>query len=364
MLTSVQLGYYSGIIAGALVDKLPNLYTYLVAAVLSIISYSGLAYTIGSEFGLVLQLLTCLLLFLAGLSASIGTVASIVSAVKNFDDKVSALLVAIMITYMKMAQNFDEALHDAFFPESSAQTYLIIIGIISTLVLILGALTMRKIEFDKATTALMSNLDPLGTYIFIAVCGLYLFSYFVVVRLFEIYSAGVIIIIGFLIINFIMLGISVFIIFTKLKKGGGVSAGSIGGLLSKKKELSLSEYIKEPKYPLILVATMCVIGAGYSYKEQAVALGAEAEAFGALALAANLFWLTDALGRFVGGVLAYFLVEKVNGYMFLLAYSICSLIGNIGIFVIVGLDIDGGFFLLVPAFFQGLGVGGFWVAVA
>jgi len=32
MLVSVQFGYYSGIIAGALVDKLPNLITYLVAA--------------------------------------------------------------------------------------------------------------------------------------------------------------------------------------------------------------------------------------------------------------------------------------------------------------------------------------------
>lgn len=75
------------------------------------------------------------------------------------------------------------------------------------------------------------------------------------------------------------------------------------------------------------------------------------------------FWLTDVLGRFVGGVLAYFLVEKVNGYVFLLAWAGCSLIGNIGIFTIVGLDLDGGFFLLIPAFFQGFGVGGFWVTV-
>ena len=68
-------------------------------------------------FGVPLQLLTCLCLFLAGLAASIATVCSIVSAAKNFDRKVSVLLVAIMVTYMKLAQGFDEAVYHTFFED-------------------------------------------------------------------------------------------------------------------------------------------------------------------------------------------------------------------------------------------------------
>lgn len=117
MIIAVQAGYYSGIIAGTLVDKFKNLINFSVAAFLALISYAGLAWTIGTDFGFGIQLLSGFLFFLAGLSASIGTVCSIASTVKNFDWEVSTLLVAIMVTYMKMAQTFDLALKDGFFSE-------------------------------------------------------------------------------------------------------------------------------------------------------------------------------------------------------------------------------------------------------
>ena len=86
MLLAVQSGYYSGIIAGVLVDNILNIWTYCIAAGLSAISYTGLAWCIGSEFAMGHQLLTIFLLFVCGVSAQIGTVTSIVSVVKNFDD--------------------------------------------------------------------------------------------------------------------------------------------------------------------------------------------------------------------------------------------------------------------------------------
>ena len=57
------------------------------------------------------------------------------------------------------------------------------------------------------------------------------------------------------------------------------------------------------------------------------------------------------------------MVLKVNGYVFLIIYACCSLIGNIGVFVVIALDFDGGFWLLIPAANVGLAVGGYWVAV-
>lgn len=73
-------------IAGVLVDNILNIWTYCIAAGLSLISYSGLAWTIGSDFEIGHQLLTIFLLFICGVSAQIGTVTSIVSVVKNYDD--------------------------------------------------------------------------------------------------------------------------------------------------------------------------------------------------------------------------------------------------------------------------------------
>lgn len=81
-------------------------------------------------------------------------------------------------------------------------------------------------------------------------------------------------------------------------------------------------------------------------------------------MAESTFWLSDAIGRFGGGVLTYMLYGKVNAYLFALVWAICSLIGNICIFAIIGLDIDSGALIVILSFFQGLGIGGFWVVVA
>ena len=118
-----------------------------------------------------------------------------------------------------------------------------------------------------------------------------------------------------------------------------------------------------PKYWLLLISTLCVVGAAYSYQEQQVRLAFEGESIGSIARTDNLFWIFDAIGRYVGGILAYALVLKVNGYVFLIIYAACSLIGNIGVFVVIALDFDGGFWLLIPACNVGLAVGGYWVAV-
>lgn len=52
MLLSVQLGYYSGLIAGFLVDtkSIDNMVTYIIGAVISLVGWAGLAFTIESEF--------------------------------------------------------------------------------------------------------------------------------------------------------------------------------------------------------------------------------------------------------------------------------------------------------------------------
>ncbi len=235
MLLSVQLGHYSGIIAGALVDALPNIISYRIAAVLSAISYGGLAYTIQSDFEFGMQMLTCLLLFMAGLGASISTVVSIVTNVKNYDDEVSTLLVAIMVTYMKLATNFDIALKEGFFPEADDSTYLIIIGVATTLICVAGMFTMKKVDLGSILESVSKTTDPTGVLIFIATLGVYLLTYWVVVQFLNIYVVGVPIVLFFLFLNFLMLGLSIFLVYKAVKSGKGVGLSSVTGALSKKK---------------------------------------------------------------------------------------------------------------------------------
>ncbi len=70
------------------------------------------------------------------------------------------------------------------------------------------------------------------------------------------------------------------------------------------------------------------------------------------------------MGRFGGGVLSYFLVEKLNPYIWLIIFAGCNLFGDLFITFVMIFDADGPLWLVIPSFFIGLGVGGFWVLIA
>lgn len=365
MLIGVQLGYYSGVIAGFMNDYFRNWVSFLIAAGLTLVSFAVLALTITLDFSSVfIQLVTIFFMFIAGMGASFATVCSIVSVAKNFDRVVSTLLVAIMITYLKTAKEFDISLHDSFFDESSDSLYILLIGGIVSCVYMLGALSMRKIDLDDKLEKLCKHTDPIGVILYVAVLGIYLLTYWTVVKIIEIKVLGVFIILTFLFINFLVLIPAVILVKNKLMSGSGLLNLVRDVFTKEPKSHSIREMLKMPKYICLLISTMCVVGAGYSYDEASVRLSAEAGAIGSIDLSGDIFWLCDALGRFGGGVIAYLVVKSVNGYMFLLIFSILALIGNIGVFCIVGLDVDGGFMVILAAAFIGLGVGGFWVLVA
>ena len=98
------------IIGGLLVDKMPNLISFLIAAGLSLVGFAGVAFSVSGDFTLGMQLLCVFCQFLAGVAYSIATICAVVSALKNFDREVALLMAAIFVTYMKTAQAFDDAI--------------------------------------------------------------------------------------------------------------------------------------------------------------------------------------------------------------------------------------------------------------
>lgn len=362
MLTCVHLGYYSGIIAGVLVDKMRNMWTFILSACLSGISFVSLAFLLDSPFTFWLQMLTCFMMFVAGLSASLATVCSIVSIAKNYDRMCSSLLVALMVSYMKTSESFDLALKKGFFPDMTPKYYLLMIGGILFTVYMIGSFLMKKVDLAEDIDRFCEITDPTGVLVYIIILGLYLISYWFIVELFQLHWLGVFIITGTLFFNFFVTTFVIWIARRKLNETKGKTPPQKMQL----PEYTLLQMMKMPKYWLLLCSTMFVIGAGYSYEEKQVKISNEAQALSGLTSIDNMFWLCDGLGRFVGGVLSYFMLRsnKTNQYVFAFAYSIFSLIGNIGIFAIIGMDFDGGFWTLIPAVFVGLAQGGFWVVVA
>jgi hypothetical protein len=70
-----------------------------------------------------------------------------------------------------------------------------------------------------------------------------------------------------------------------------------------------------------------------------------------------VYWLGDAMARFGGGFLLHALHDKISGYTFMFIGGVVSLLGNISLFMILTLGVDGGFMPLVASGFLGLGIG-------
>ena len=80
----------------------------------------------------------------------------------------------------------------------------------------------------------------------------------------------------------------------------------------------------------------------------------------------NFFWIFDALGRILGGLIAYFFYStgKDTMYVFVASFVGCFLVGAWSVFMVLTLNVDGAFFLYMVAIFMGLGQGGSWVTIA
>jgi len=116
---AVYLGAYSGVIGGLFVDKLPNTISFIVAAVLALISFIPLSFlTEATGTGALVGIL--ILFFVAGVASSISVLTAVVSLVKNFDAGRSAIiLVGLSMCYLRLCANMDESFHNGFMKDAS-----------------------------------------------------------------------------------------------------------------------------------------------------------------------------------------------------------------------------------------------------
>lgn len=70
---AVQFGYYSGILAGIFVDKLPNTILFALASLLTGLSFATLALMSDTTFTTGIAILVVVYLVVAGFSAALAT---------------------------------------------------------------------------------------------------------------------------------------------------------------------------------------------------------------------------------------------------------------------------------------------------
>jgi hypothetical protein len=266
MMAALGYGYNSGILPGLLVDSVPGkMIAMLISAVLSAIAFGGCSYTIKGDFTqLSTQLITIACLFLAGLSGAIATMVSMTTVVKNFHAaKVHIMLAGVLATYMKLAPAFEMTFQGAYFMETDESTYLMVIGVILTAVYVLGSFCFRDADLPMILDKLAPTTDPSAAYVYHVSTSVYLFLHWVVVMVLMSNTGGLILSILFLVINFLLLGVSIFMIYRIVKSG---KMPSIGLSLKKKKpDKKVGEMFTSPKFLLLCLTGTFLMGAATTY---------------------------------------------------------------------------------------------------
>jgi hypothetical protein len=358
---AVYLGVYSGIIGGLCVDKLSNVISFIIAAVLALITFIPLSFlTEVSGTGPLVGIL--FLFFLAGVASSISVLTAVVSVVRNFDAGRSAiLLVGLSLCYDKLCPEMDESFHAGFMKDASKQVYLIVVGVVIFLTFMVAAFAMTKVELGKILDAVSEGLDATGVFIFVIVTGLLLVVYFVLEIVLEIHVAAAAVFIGFLFLNFIALGIAVFLIYKKAKTGAGLSLGAF----SKKPipDVTPINLLKNIKFLMICILAFSSWGISYAFEELLTGIALEAEALHTAKAAKQALWFSDVFARFFGGLLLYFLGEKINAYKQNIMWASLIFVGAIAVFIVLALDANGSFWFMLCPIFIGLGCGGLWATI-
>jgi len=202
MLIATYVGYYFGII-GVLVDKVANHFNFWLASILTILGFIGCIIAIGNEeFGSGIQVLTIMSMIIAGLGSAIAFITAIATVAKNFSRDLSILFVAILLTYQKTAEAFDDAFHDTFFSEGKDALYFIIMGLLVTIVYFIAGFGLTSKKEGEADNPELAVADKAGALIFVGTVSFYMLLLWLFEKMLEIQSAAIIIVIVFVFINF------------------------------------------------------------------------------------------------------------------------------------------------------------------
>lgn len=347
----VQLGYYSGFLSGILVDRLPSMLAFIIAACLSALSYGTMGLLVTMENNQGIQILLSIHLLIAGYAAGLATINALVSTIKNFNRVVAILPIALFISYMKLSKDFDNAIKYVFFNEADLTHYLLYLAAVTAGIYVAALFFCRKIDMTKEHQRECADSDGYGITVFYIILALYIAYIFVGVYIFESEGAGFFATLVFMIMNFVaIVPCSVIQLSQMDDENSALPEGD---------KMSFRQYVLSPRYWALCISSFGIIGVCYSmndYKGYDQLLG-ENEG-----RADRVFWLCDMLGRYFGGILVFATASFFNEYVWAMAYSIMGFLGTILIFAMTMTDeVEKNAWLIWTAcVLLGLATGGWW----
>ena len=354
---TVLFGYYFGIIPGLLVQLLGARIAYIIAAVMILISFAGLGFIAEKGKGSTPEWLVMItLLFVGAMSGAIATVATIIVTVKNFPKQSGMFIVVIMIAYYKVAPYFEYSTRVAFFEKASLLYYFSSFGLILAVIFVAAAFLVQEVEIDKMIAAAASQFDTPGLLIFALLEALCLSAYYVVALVYDKWLAGAIIFYCFLLLNFLALLILGKLIGDILKSG----KIKMDGKVDEHNDRSFGSMLGQPKYLCLMISTFLVVGVCQTYNFNIFQICFSYKKAGEADHIIDTFWIAEMSARFGGGLIAYMLSNKVNGYLFA---SLGALIGAVGYGISLLGEPVGASFIFISCILIGVCLGIWWIIV-
>jgi hypothetical protein len=225
---------------------------------------------------------------------------------------------------------------------------------------VIAAVAMTKVELGQILDTISKEADSTGIFIYVIVTAVLLLLFFLFQVILNLSVVAASVLIFFLFVNFLILGLAIFLIYKMIKSGKGVSAaGALGGL-AKPKELETADMLKEKKYIMMCVIAFCIYGTSLAAEEFLGKMALDKDAPAPLLLAMQHMWFADLISRFIGGCLGYFLIEGLGIWFFIVIFSILTFVGQIAGLVVFAMD-AGKSGAIIPAYVLiGLGSGAIW----
>lgn len=141
---TVLLGYYVGVIPGLIVSLLDPMYSFMIAAIMTLVSFITLGILSGvAEFSSFTWLLMIVTLFFGAMSGVIASVTAIVTTVRNFNRLVCMVIIVILLCYYKVGYYFEFSIRKGFFDTTELKSYIIGMGVVMALIFAVGMFAVR-----------------------------------------------------------------------------------------------------------------------------------------------------------------------------------------------------------------------------
>ena len=154
---------YLGSNPGLVSHYLGSFNSYIVAAVLTVVSYMGLGYCSTYAFGGNWHLFfSFLFLYLAAFSSSIAIVTTISETIQNFSRRPGLLYIVVMIVYFLIAYSFEEGLRNGPAWTFKVKWYYPCLGVGIAIIYIISAVLSTQVVIEDFYKRMNISTDLLG----------------------------------------------------------------------------------------------------------------------------------------------------------------------------------------------------------